>query len=267
MSSAGKTLDLLSHFSVTRPEIGLSQLCRLAGRDKATTHRHLQALEEAGFVEKNPLTKSYRLGPVVLQLAHTREMTVPRKASAEPVLAQLADVTGETTHISVLSGGTVYPLFSCESRQHSTRIIIDTQKLPLHATSSGLCALAFGPAELFDTAAANLTAFTSHTIQTREELALATQKVRESGFSKGIRSFQSDVASIAVPVFDHTGLFAGAVSVASVATRFTPELERCIRENLVIASHEITRNWGGRIPADLEALWAKSFTSQQDTAS
>lgn len=266
MTSAGKTLDLLSYFSVTRPEIGLSQLCRLAGRDKATTHRHLQALEDAGFVEKNPQTKGYRLGPALLQLAHTREVTVPRKSSAEPALAQLAEATGETAHISVLSGSTLYPLCACESRQHSTRIIIDTQKLPLHATSSGLCAVAFGPSELFDYAASHMTAFTAQTIQTRTGLEQAIEAARDSGFSVGNRSFQSDVISIAVPVFDQTRLFAGAISVAAVASRFSPALEARIRENLIQTSCEISRNWGGSTPSFIEALWAKSFAIKKDSA-
>lgn len=257
MSSAAKTLDLLSYFSVTRPEIGLSELCRLAKRDKATTHRHLQSLEEAGFVEKNPATRSYRLGPAVLQLAHTREVTVPRKASAEPTLARLAEITGETSHVSVLSGGTLYPLFSCESQRHSTRIIMDAQRLPLHATASGLCALAFGPAGLLETAAVDLASFTPQTLRTREALAAAVAQTRETGFGQGKRSYQQDVVSLAAPVFDQTGAFAGAVSVASVATRFTAELEARICANLMIASRDITRTWGGRIPASLEATWVK----------
>jgi hypothetical protein len=90
MSSVIKALDLLSHFSASQPEIGLSQLCRIAKRDKATTYRHLQALEVTGFIEQNSATKHYRLGPAVLQLAEIREATVPRKSSAEDPLFDLA---------------------------------------------------------------------------------------------------------------------------------------------------------------------------------
>ena len=136
MSSAAKTLELLSFFSTARPEIGLSQMCRLARRDKATTHRHLQALEEAGLLEQSPLTRQYRLGPKLLQLAQTREATVPRKQAVMEPLAALAQATGETSHVTVLSGTTVYPLADCESNQHSTRAILDVPSFPLHATAS-----------------------------------------------------------------------------------------------------------------------------------
>ncbi|AXI46590.1 IclR family transcriptional regulator [Sulfitobacter sp. SK012] len=260
MSSAAKTLELLAHFSSARPEIGLSTLCRLARRDKATTYRHLQALEDAGFVEQNPATKHYRLGPIVLQLAQTREETVPRKAGAEAALSRLADATGETSHVSVLSGTTVYPLASCESPKHGTRAIIDIQTFPLHATASGLCALAFGPSKLMDVATENLQAYTAKTVQTAADLEQAVQSARDTGFGRSDRSYENEIHSLSVPVFDQTGLFAGAVSVASVATRFSQDLERIIKSNLVSASREISHNWGGTPPADIEAAWAKSLS-------
>ncbi|WP_146348010.1 IclR family transcriptional regulator [Phaeobacter marinintestinus] len=259
MSSAAKTLALLSLFSTKRPEIGLSELCRLAGRDKATTYRHLQVLEEAGFVEQTPETKRYRLGPAVLQLAQTRELTVPRKESAMPALSRLAIETGETAHVSELSGTTLYALASCESSMHSTRVIIDIQTFPLHATASGLCALAFGPPDLIDVAASRLQVFTSTTVKTVDELARTVESVGDTGFGHTNSSFEQDVHSLAAPVFDQTGRLAGCVSVASVASRCTSYLVRRIQENLMQASRDITRNWGGTIPDSIEASWARSL--------
>lgn len=264
MSSATKTLDLLTYFSTNRPEIGLSQFCRLAGRDKATTYRHLQALEDTGFVEQNPLTKHYRLGPALLQLAQTREATVPRKSGAAAALAALAAATGETAHVSVLSGTSLYALDARYSPEHSTRAIIDLCTLPLHATASGLCALAFGPAELGDTARANLTAYTAHTPTSIHELEAAIEAARARGFGDADRSFENEVHGIAAPLFDHTDHLAGTVSVASVATRMTPVLKQIIVQNLVTASRQITRNWGGSIPENLETAWKSTLSNSAE---
>ncbi len=267
MSSASKTLELLDYFSEVRPEIGLSQLCRLAGRDKATTYRHLQALEETGFVEQNPVSKRYRLGPALLQLAQTRETTVPRKAGADGALRDLANATGETSHVSVLSGKALYTLMAFESPKHSIRVIIDIQTFPLHATASGLCALAFGPTDLFETAAANLTSFTPNTITTVDDLHKAMERTRSSGFGQTHGSLETDVYSLSAPLFDQTGYFAGAVSTASVAARVTPELERAVKASLITASREITHNWGGIVPANVEQVWAMSPEQSQEMES
>lgn len=85
MSSTSKALTLLPHFSTARPEIGLSQLCRVVKRDKVTTYRHLQALETAGFFEQNLMTKYYRPGLAIMQFTQIREATVPRKDRAKSV--------------------------------------------------------------------------------------------------------------------------------------------------------------------------------------
>ncbi|MDG1083015.1 MAG: IclR family transcriptional regulator [Planktotalea sp.] len=261
MSSVIKALDLLSHFSANQPEIGLSQLCRIAKRDKATTYRHLQALEVTGFIEQNSATKHYRLGPAVLQLAEIREATVPRKSSAEGPLFDLASATGETAHVTVLSGTKVYGLASCESPRHGTRAIIDIDVFPLHATASGLCALAFGPKYLMEAGLADLTSFTQKTATTPQILRETIQAIRQTGFGGARHTYEAEVVGLSTPLFDQTGQFAGAVSVASVATRFTPALEHLIKEHLMIASRDITRNWGGFIPSDIEGLWVKTFTS------
>lgn len=260
MSSAAKALTLLSHFSTARPEIGLSQLCRIAVRDKATTYRHLQVLEAAGFVEKNPVTKHYRLGPAVMQLAQIREATVPRKASARAALVALADATGETAHVSVLSGATLYALDDCECPRHSIRAVIDINEFPLHATASGIVALAYGPDTLIETAKDHLDVFTQATPTKLTQLRDAVEAARTTGFGRANQSYEADIFGIAAPLFDHSDLFAGAVSVACVASRLNAELERIIKSELISAAREITRNWGGRVPSDIETAWSQSVT-------
>ncbi len=264
MSSASKTLELLEFFSPARPEIGLSQLCRLAGRDKATTYRYLQSLEEVGFVEQNPMTRQYRLGPALLQLAQTRELTVPRKAGARAPLGDLADATGETSHVSVLSGKALYKLLAHESPRHSIRVVIDIQTFPLHATASGLCALAFGPEDLFKAAASDLVSYTAATVADAEALRAQIHNTRATGFGRSEGSFEDDVNSLAAPLFDQAGQFAGAVSVASVATRFTPDLEHLIQGRLIDASRTITHNWGGIVPSHVEQAWATGQGPSRD---
>ena len=260
MSSTVKTLELLKLFTPMMPEIGLSQLCRLAHRDKATTYRYLRALEKSGFVEQNSVTKEYRLGPALLQLGQMREITVPRKVAVESPLQELAEATGETSHVSVLSGNLLYKLASVEAPQQSIRVIIDIEIFPLHATASGLCALAFGPESLFKAALTDMAAFTPKTIKSANDLAAAKNRVAITGFGIAEGTLETDVYSIAAPVFDQTGLLAGCVSTASVASRFNPEQERNIKEQLVKASRKISRNWGGQVPAEIERAWTSSLS-------
>ena len=90
MGTITKALDLLTHFSAARPEIGLSQFVRLSGRDKATVHRHLTELEANGYLEQNPVSRAYRLGPALLRLAAVREAASPTRDLLRPIVADLA---------------------------------------------------------------------------------------------------------------------------------------------------------------------------------
>ncbi|WP_319824401.1 IclR family transcriptional regulator [Thalassovita sp.] len=256
MSVIAKALELLEHFTASRPEIGLSQFRRIAKHDKATTYRYLQALEQAGFVEQNPLTKAYRIGPAVLHLAQMRELTVPRKEGAREAIDTLAAETGETAHLSVLSGTTLHALLARESDKHGIRAIIDIRTLPLHATASGNCALAFGPEDLFSAALQHMVAFTPNTTLTEDQLRTAVETARETGFGYSYGGLEQDVVGLAAPVFDETGLLAGTVAVASVASRMTPEAQDFIKTKLAAASREITHRWGGVLPATLQNCWS-----------
>ena len=259
MSVISKSLNLLSHFSPSQAEIGLSQFRALSGHDKATTYRYLSALEKAGLVEKNPITKAYRIGPAVLHLAAMREATVPRVATATQSLKKLAEATGETAHVSVLSGYALHSLCACESNKHSTRAVIDMPTLPLHATASGICALAFGPTDLIKAAKRKLTKFTQYTADNNDGLDTSIVEANQTGFGISDRGFEDDIYGVATPLFDGAGQLAGAVAVASVATRISPKIEAEIKKHLAIASREITHNWGGSIPDMLEKCWTQSI--------
>lgn len=264
MSSTSKALELLSYFSVARPEIGLSQMCKIAGRDKATTYRYLQALETNGLIEQNTATRQYRLGPALLKLATVREATVPRKSTAQQAVKALSEATGETAHVTVLSNKTLFGLCENEAKHHAIRAVIDLDTFPLHATASGLCALAFGAETLIDDALETLESFTSRTPCSRADLERLVQMTRATGFARADKIYEDEIQGLAAPLYDQSGTFAGAVAVACVASRFTPSAERTIQSELIQAARDITRNWGGDIPAHVEAVWAK-HTSTSNT--
>ena len=73
MSTVVKALSLLDHFDASIPEVGLVDMARLSGLDKATARRLLVALGKKGFVEQDPVTRRYRLGAALVRLARIRE--------------------------------------------------------------------------------------------------------------------------------------------------------------------------------------------------
>ncbi len=254
MSTIAKAMELLDFFSLDRPEIGLSDFHRLAKRDKATTFRHLTALESVGLLEQNPATRAYRIGPTVLRLAHMREVTLPRRAGVRMALPRLAEATGETAHASILDATGLTTLAHHESKLHSARVVLHETSLPLHATASGVAALAFGDPALMARALEQMQVYTESTMRSRDELDVAVTAARETGFAVANQSYEAGVTGIGTPLFDSSGI-AGSVAVAAVSSRLTPELRTTIMQELRRAARIISQHWGGTIPPELEDAW------------
>src|SRR5215212_10251367 len=105
MSTVGKAISLLEQFTLGEPEIGLSELARKTGLDKATARRLLMAMADHRLIEQEPASRRYRLGAGLSRLARFRDAHFPFVRVAAPVVRELALETGETVHLSEFSAG------------------------------------------------------------------------------------------------------------------------------------------------------------------
>lgn len=260
MGTITKALDLMNYFSRSRPRIGLGDFARLSGRDKATVHRHLVELERNGFVDRDPATRAYRLGPAVVRLAGVREATFPIRSVLRPVVEALADATGELAHASALQGDRLSPVVHADPMRHGTQVHFDeAELLPLHATASGVAALAFCDEALVARVLAGpLPAFTDATPTAPARLREMIDRVRRDGLCYMARGFDGEVASQGAPVFGPTGVAMGAIAVAVPMVRATPDRMQAIRPAIVAAAARATTSVGGTAPPDLAAAWSAS---------
>jgi len=252
MGTTSKALSLLELFSRATPEIGLTDMARRAGMNKATTYRLLSELAEHGFVEQFGAARSYRLGPAFLRLAALREASVPMRDVARDVLRALSDLTGETAHMSVLQGTALNAIAYTYASAHGTQVRMeDAEELLLHATSSGLAILAWSTADFVTEALAGpLAKRTPKTITDPANIRALLAPIRAQGFAVSIGGFEADVHSHAVPIFDATSTPIGALAVAAPSVRMCPDLARLIQAELLEKGAQLTRLLGGFTPAD-----------------
>ena len=250
MGTITKALELLDYFSAVRSEIGLGDFVRLTGRDKATVHRHLAELEHNGFLEQDAASRAYRLGPALLRLAAVREAAFPVRRLLRPIVTDLAEAVGELAHATLLQGDMLSPVFHADPQRHGTQVSFDeAEKLPLHATASGLAVLAFAGDDLVDRVLGQtLAALTSMTITDPGILRQLMAEVRRTGSSQIDSAFDKEVASQGAPLFGQGGQVIGAMSVAVPRARATPQTLAGITPKLQAAARAATRSLGGRYP-------------------
>lgn len=222
MKTVDKALTVLDQFSLSNKEIGLSEMARMAGLDKAATRRLLVALIEHDFIEQSPETKRYRLGDGFLRLARIREATVPVSRIAKDVVTRLVGQTNETIHVSIPgSQGMTTIAHELPNRARVVNIT-PAQILNYHATASGLVFLAFATKETAEQILAlKREKITPSTVTSRSELLRLAKQFRAQGYSQARNSFEEDVASIAMPFFREPGDPTGSIAIALPAAEMT----------------------------------------------
>jgi IclR family acetate operon transcriptional repressor len=248
-STVDKALELLNHFNQNRMRIGLSELARLARIDKATAYRLLTTLTKHGLIEQENDSRAYRLGAATLRLARIREASLPVTALVTPIIEGLAEKTGETAHAALLAGHSLATIGIVNSKK-SLHVSLDAgERLPLHATASGIACLAFLPADdVTRLLKGKLQSFTQHTSSSTEKVLAQVEVSRAQGFSESDQGYEVGVYGIAAPVFSAEGFATGTVAVATPTQRMTKELRiRIIRETLAAAA-DFTRRLGAELP-------------------
>ncbi len=257
MSTISKALGLLSLFSEARPRLGLTDVQRLTGRDKATVHRHLTSLEEAGFLEQDTQTRAYRLGSAITRLAGMRARTVPEVDMVRSVIDALSRAAGELVHISRLQGFDLVDVYHAEHHDHPVRVSFDAYGLPpLFATASGKAYLAFSTSGLLDMALAD-----PRTVQRgarapdRHAIAAELAQIAGRGFANNRDTLRIGVSSVAIPIFDASARAFATCSIAYPTTRGGAQREAELATLLMSRGRDITEAMGGAVPPDVQAIW------------
>jgi IclR family acetate operon transcriptional repressor len=259
-TTVAKALSLLDYFSDSEPEIGLSELARRSGVDKATVHRMLGVMCDYGLLEKRGDARLYRLGAGVLRLARVRETAFPVSSIFQQALEILSAEVGETAHASLISGRALATIGVSESNRGSRVSLVAGEILPMHSTASGLVVLAFSRADFVDRILGEpLTAKTSRTITDPSILRARLHEIALTGYAESDQTNEDDVYGIAVPVFDADGSPSGAVAVATPAHRMTNDLRQLVIAALFREAGKLNFSLGGRPPAAFRTA-ASRFT-------
>jgi DNA-binding IclR family transcriptional regulator len=209
------SLRLLERLANSREAIGVSDLAREFEASKATVYRHLRALVLHGFVHQDAATARYSAGIKLFVLGERLRERFDILAVARDDLARLRDETGQPATLTTLVEGQVVVL---EVLQGNALVNFGTQPgtmLDLHASAHGKVALAFGPPSLLQQCLAKpRKAWTSHTICSPTALERAIAQVRARGWATAPNQVLEGVNGLAAPVFNHAGIYAGAVAIA-----------------------------------------------------
>ncbi|NEA21474.1 helix-turn-helix domain-containing protein [Actinomadura bangladeshensis] len=254
-ASLDRGLRILSAFTGDRSVLGIADLARAVALNKSTTHRYVATLTKLEYLQQDPETKKYSLGPRAVDLGFAAIDSMELTGIAGPPLQTLADETGYTASMGLSDGlDVVYVDRRRSGRRSSLAMDLNLHvgsRLPAYCTSMGKVLLAYKDAaelrQLLDRT--DMARRGPKTITNREQLMAALARVRQSGVAVNDEELAPGLRSFAAPVRDRSGSVIAAVNVAvhlTVAPASVDALAGRVEPPLRRAAAEISRRLGYR---------------------
>jgi IclR family transcriptional regulator, KDG regulon repressor len=223
IGAATPMLDLLVVLAKKGGHHTISALARELGLTFSRVYRLVATLEAKGFIERDPATKLYGLGPRTLEVGMRYLNEHPLVARVRPHLEQLAAETLETTFLAIRDDDQAVYVDRVDSSQ-AVRFQTDVgARAPWHCVAAGMALVSAESDSVIKSLLSRTRVACVGATPTRAELEREIAEVRARGFSINFGQWHADVAAVASPLVDHTGRPVAALVIGAPLMRVTPE--------------------------------------------
>jgi len=218
------------------------------GVHKSTAFRLVATLEQRGLVEQTEDRGKYRLGVGLLRLAGATTARLDVVQEARPICRRLAQETGETVNIAVLSESSALYLDQVAGSSALQSHNWVGQHIPLHATSNGKVLLSGLEGDRLGEVLRRLPSYTDATITRKSKLRQELERVRADGYAVAVDELEVGLSAVAAPIRNAHGDVIASMSVSGPTFRMpTDKLDRAVKL-CVDAADEVSHRlgWGHR---------------------
>ncbi len=148
--TVARTLAVLTVMAEAGGSVGVTDVANALGLPMSTSHRLLDLLRGAGFVERDAEQRRYRLGLQFLRVANLVTQNTSFATLCQPALERITGETGETALYCEYLADRHRAAYAAKSdSSHSLRYRITLfEPVPVECGASGLAILAFLPREV-----------------------------------------------------------------------------------------------------------------------
>ena len=212
LDRAFRILDALSAATEALTPTELAGSLRL---HKSTIHRLLVVLESQRFIRRTADGK-YGLGTKLIEMGSRAMEQLDLGEHAIPFLRRVVEETGETAHISVLSGTEMMSIANVTGRWTLTTPSTVGRRTQIYCTAVGKAFIAFLAEERLEPLLRRLQfrALTRRTITSSPALRTELARIRRRGFAVDNEEVEEGLRCIGAPVRDYTGEVVASISIA-----------------------------------------------------
>lgn len=198
-----KAMRVLKMIISEQSNPGISEIASKLQLAKSTTHGILAALEETGWVLRDPITRKYTCGYAVRRLAEKAAVQLPIVETARPYLEKLCAKLGEDIFLGMCTGYSLLTLDQIESKKDLKITARPGTRISMYAGAAGKIFMAYHEDEKIDDILDRfpLPAFTLNSITDPEAYKKELIKVREEGVAHDAGEYLHNVGCVAAPIF------------------------------------------------------------------
>jgi DNA-binding IclR family transcriptional regulator len=218
-----RVLSLLTVIAESERALGVKDVSDALQLPMSTSHRLLDLLLEAGFVEKDQAKRRYAVGLEFLRLASLVTQKTSYPALVQPILDQITAKSGETSIYTTYLPAPRAVMYAAKSDSpDSLRFRITLfQQTPLEWGASSLAILAFLPAGIQEEVFANPSpSLTARKRLSRSAFFQRIETVQRTGFAFTESEKLQDSVGIAAPVMISEVNVVGSIALTIPKVRF-----------------------------------------------
>lgn len=221
--SLAKGLEVLRAFDAAHRTMTLSEIAERTGMSRASAQRTVHTLSVLGYVGKQAATRRFQLLPAIMDIGFNYIAGHPLVQMASPYLAQLANTSGETAHLTEATGSDMLYIAQRMTSQFIPVLTPVGMRIPMYCTSSGRAWLSC----LSDVQvrqhlqAAPRPARTPQTLTSLRAIEARIDACRSAGYAYNVEELFRGDMGIAAPIVDKAGQPRGAVHLSPPTSRWT----------------------------------------------
>lgn len=226
--STAKALRILEAVTDDSRPTSIAELAAMLRLSKPTAHRIGTALENLGYLEREPGSRRFIEGNRLINLALKVLQAASARGPRHGIIQSLSETIGETCNMGVMSGTEVVYLDRVEAIWPLGLRFEPGSRVPLHCTSLGKLFLSYLPEDQLSSfvSVLSLTRYTQNTITDEASLAAEVAEIRRDGFAVDNQEFMSGVVCIAVPIAADDGRLLAGIALSAPEARMTLEQAR-----------------------------------------
>lgn len=243
--SIRRAIDLLNLLGSEHHKYSIAEIRTMTDLPPSTIHRLLAVLKDYGFVEQDPISHDYYLGPGLISLGLKARNYVDLRKAGYKALQALTGRTLEDSYLAVVDGNTGVFLEQYKGPQALKVIDALRTSVPLHCGAIRKVLLAHKDEGFIQAYIENgLEQFTENTMVDGQKLRANLQEIYSKGYAVSSGEYVEAGSGIAAPVRDYTGEVVASIGIVGPTSRITEEKTNEILNAVLDQARSLSKELG-----------------------